>query len=350
MDPNIPILRHAELYYPDGDIVLSAKLETATPLTLVVFRVDKLFLSRHSEVFRGMFEVVSGEKAQESYDGVPVLCMPDRGEDLAMLIEVIYSPVCVYLPPQLAALVVGLADISRKYMVGQIWETIVGKMKSQWPITLELWDARRTYIQAAQDQHEYEHFELFGAMFPEPASAVAFALKHDVPSILPSAFYHLSFTRLDHEYGEFERYEGDRDGVEHLPAARWRLLDAETLRRFLIGKEYLLHNFKMSLDTLLEEASIHSTFQARHPRNQAGMDGKANCRQTMQMMERNLMGVVLNKIDFADIDCLGALEHLKCYVAERGLCDACRVLLTNLLQKRRKEIWERLPAWFNVQQ
>lgn len=97
-DPNIPTVRHPTLYYPDGDIVLSAKLGSATPPTLVLFRVDKLFLSRHSEVFQGMFEVFPSENVQECYGGVPLPCMPDRGEDLAMLIEVIYSPSCVYQP------------------------------------------------------------------------------------------------------------------------------------------------------------------------------------------------------------------------------------------------------------
>lgn len=125
-------------------------------------------------------------------------------------------------------------------------------------------------------------------------------------------------------------------------------MDAETLRRFLVGKEYLLHNFKIGLDTLLEEASIHPTFQVRHLRNPAGMDGNANCKKTMQKMGQSPMGIV--QIDFADIDCLGVLEHLKSYtMAEQRLCNVCRKLLIDLLQKRRREIWERLPAWFNVE-
>ena len=63
----------------------------------MLFRVDKLFLSRHSDVFLDMFAVVPSENVEENYDGVPLVQMPqDKAGDLALLIEVIYDPSCVY--------------------------------------------------------------------------------------------------------------------------------------------------------------------------------------------------------------------------------------------------------------
>ena len=89
--------RHPSLYYTDGDIILSAQAEAESPPILVLFRVDKLFLSRHSDVFRDMFAVAPSENVEEHYDGVPLVQMPqDKAEDLALLIEVIYDPPCVY--------------------------------------------------------------------------------------------------------------------------------------------------------------------------------------------------------------------------------------------------------------
>ena len=86
--------RHPTWYYSDGDIVLRAQSEKESPpSTFVLFRVDKLFLSRHSEVFRDMFTVASSNNVEESYDGAPLVQMAgDKAEDLAMLIEVIYDP------------------------------------------------------------------------------------------------------------------------------------------------------------------------------------------------------------------------------------------------------------------
>lgn len=97
MDEEIQTKRHPTLYYSDGDIVLSAQSETESPPAMVLFRVDKLFLSRHSDIFRDMFAVVSSDNMEERYDDAPLVRMPgDKAEDLAMLIEVIYDPSYVY--------------------------------------------------------------------------------------------------------------------------------------------------------------------------------------------------------------------------------------------------------------
>ena len=83
--------KHPTLYRLDGDIVLSAAL---TPASRQLFRVHKLFLAQHSDVFGGMFQVVSEDHITETYEDVPMVRMPDddRAEDLAVLLDVIYQP------------------------------------------------------------------------------------------------------------------------------------------------------------------------------------------------------------------------------------------------------------------
>ena len=87
--------RHPSLYFADGDIALSAK--TAAGVTQV-FRIDRIFLSRHSEVFRDML-MVSSDKGSvgNMYDGVPLVSLPadDSAEDMESLLKVIYDPGCV---------------------------------------------------------------------------------------------------------------------------------------------------------------------------------------------------------------------------------------------------------------
>lgn len=247
---------------------------------------------------------------------------------------------------ELPIAVTGLADISKKYFVGRIWQTIVAKIKSQWPSTLEEWDKFQDELSAAQLLNECEYFEHFGTRFPEPASAVAFALKHDAPSILPAAFYYLSFTRLDHNYGEIERYDGDRACAEHLSAARWKLLDLPTLRRFLVGKEFLLHTFKNGLDFVASE--MKSAFHVDNS-DQTGTNAHASCAKAMRQMGRELISVALHKVHVSDINCLAILDGLREYVAEQGLCDTCNEKVRDVLERQREIIWERLPVWFEVE-
>ena len=250
----------------------------------------------------------------------------------------------------LAVAVLGLADISRKYMVGRIWQIIVtvDKVKSQRPITLEEWDVYRDKLHAAQIENDFEFFEHFGAGFLEPTSAIAFALKHDVPSILPAAFYHLSFTRLDHNYDEIERYQGDRYGAEHLLAARWKLLDLQMLRRFLLGKEFLLLNFKEGLDQLAKELNDEQ-YVVQHAGGQSGLNRQTACGEIMRSMGKDLIGTALQKIPLTDINRLAILDGLREHVATEGLCDACWELPEDRLEGQRDSIWKRLPAWFEVE-
>lgn len=91
MSEKMLIERHPSLYHADGDIVLSAK---ASPEQRQLFRVHKVFLAHYSDVFRDMFQVVSQENHDETYDGVPVVTMPDddTAEDFATLLDIVYSP------------------------------------------------------------------------------------------------------------------------------------------------------------------------------------------------------------------------------------------------------------------
>lgn len=85
--------RHPSLYFEDGDIVLSAY---ATLTSRQLFRVHRVFLSHYSEVFRGMFAVVSTTNIDEAYDGTPLLRMPDddTAEAVASLLDVMYNSRC----------------------------------------------------------------------------------------------------------------------------------------------------------------------------------------------------------------------------------------------------------------
>ena len=87
-----PVLRrHPDIYFADGDIVLSAPSHK-TVNSVILFRVDTLMLKRHSPIFNDMLQFRPGTTSDEEYDGVPRVHLTDRAEDLATLLSAMYNP------------------------------------------------------------------------------------------------------------------------------------------------------------------------------------------------------------------------------------------------------------------
>ena len=83
--------RHPALYFTDGDIVISA---TSKDKSFVEFyRVDKIFLSRHSKVFAGMFSLPTAPGVHDEYEGVPMVRLfGDDPVGLEDLLKFLYDP------------------------------------------------------------------------------------------------------------------------------------------------------------------------------------------------------------------------------------------------------------------
>lgn len=85
--------RHKTLYFNDGNVVLLA-LRPDQPALL--FRVHKSVLSSHSLVFSNMFDVfdssgmTSNPTDDHSYDGVPLIHMPDDANHLESVLKILY--------------------------------------------------------------------------------------------------------------------------------------------------------------------------------------------------------------------------------------------------------------------
>lgn len=79
-----------------------------------------------------------------------------------------------------------------KYEAEVIRTTILKRIESQWPQTLEEWERRyinrvRSQVILSPEKSE-EEMEVY---FPDPALAVRFALEFDCPKIFPAALYEL---------------------------------------------------------------------------------------------------------------------------------------------------------------
>ena len=84
------IVKHDSLDFPDGDVVLSV---TDNVGLQHVFRVDRVFLSRHSKIFAGMFSLPPSSIAvNEQHDGVPLVqLVGDKLDGVADLLNMMYN-------------------------------------------------------------------------------------------------------------------------------------------------------------------------------------------------------------------------------------------------------------------
>ena len=83
--------RHESLYFDDGDIVLTTPIASRLERKSMVFRVDKVFLARHSRVFKDMFSFTPGQDLRDIYDGVPRVDLADDAESMQGLLSAMYN-------------------------------------------------------------------------------------------------------------------------------------------------------------------------------------------------------------------------------------------------------------------
>ena len=83
--------RHESLYFDDGDIILTAPIASSTERKTMLFRVDKVFLARHSPVFKDMLSFTPGQDPHDTYDGVPRVDLTDDAKDLHGLLAAMYN-------------------------------------------------------------------------------------------------------------------------------------------------------------------------------------------------------------------------------------------------------------------
>lgn len=82
--------RDEELYFTDGNIVLSANDSEGN---LVFFKVHQSMLSKHSTVFADMFSLPAfSVSVTDVYDGAPLVHLQDDIEDLSRSLRVFYDP------------------------------------------------------------------------------------------------------------------------------------------------------------------------------------------------------------------------------------------------------------------
>ncbi|KAI0697577.1 hypothetical protein BC835DRAFT_1337785 [Cytidiella melzeri] len=224
--------RHPSLYHPDGDMVISATSRTKSYIQL--YRVDRRFLARHSLVFKDLLSLGEGSDNEE-YDGAPKVHLHDVAEDVAGLLGALYNMATLpltRLSPETPEKVQGIMRLAFKYDIEALRMVIIRHIEADWPKTLEEWRKRQDEKKAFIEDCQKETPSYLDIPFPEPASAIRFAIEFNIPSILPAAFYELAVAE------------------SNSPFIQWNCLSTADLLRVVAGKSIMAEQLVQHINTI----------------------------------------------------------------------------------------------------
>ena len=218
----------------------------------------------------------------------------------------------------------GVMRLVKKYDLEHLRSTLASRVEAQWPQSLVEWSVYKDYTKRLA-----AHLLLSDARILEPAAAIRLATDHDIPRILPAAFYALSCLNIDDDW-ETRKDRLKRTGRLLLPSARWHLLtqsDHSRLRRGerelnKAGRDYFK---KLSTGTLCTIPNCHMQF-------------------------RDTVGSAVEAI-FAAQERRDMLEVLDIHMKAESwktLCTLCRSKIQKQARDTRENIWQRLPEFFGL--
>ncbi|EIW87225.1 hypothetical protein CONPUDRAFT_96559 [Coniophora puteana RWD-64-598 SS2] len=321
--------RDRSLWYEDGNMVIAAAPSDTKKGLL--FRVHKFILAMHSPVFADMFTLpdIPAETAdpEDFYDGVPLVRMYDKAQDVKDLLKYYYEPssfVVKRYDPQNPNKIRGLMHLARKYQITPLLDRLIKHLKEDWPQTLTEWDVIEGEVKArleSQVDYGYDDHVYVDEVFPEPGTTIRLAREMDIPVVLPAVFYHLSRLKITRERtSEITDFKiiGGR-------TADWSALSEEDLRCLLYGRENLQEYKSIACRPLIFSCS-HKECDAL----------------------KTLCSAIQVLYDSKDI-----LTGLKDFVpkdqyTQKELCVSCWLKVNNLAQNARMDIWKKLPKFFRL--
>ncbi|KAH9948101.1 hypothetical protein B0H21DRAFT_735373 [Amylocystis lapponica] len=256
-------MHHNTLYFPDGDIVLSALVDPVQEEGILIhprqmFRVHRFILRRNSLFFSDMLSLPAPEAldANEMYDGVPLVPMQDSATDLASLLNALPFK---HKDPNTPFLIRGILRLAVKYDMNPLRARILEHWAADWPRTLADWDHFESDIALMKARYDNARDGkldglFFDDHFPEPALAIRVAQDFGCTDILPAAYYRVACVSVKHDWTRARAAEAPLTVTSPLVrgefTARWELLDHADLVRVLAAREFLSSTFFHLADAL----------------------------------------------------------------------------------------------------
>ncbi|KLO06118.1 hypothetical protein SCHPADRAFT_861672 [Schizopora paradoxa] len=298
--------RHDILWFSDGNVVLATDK--------YLFKVYKGLLSMHSSVFRDMFELpnvgrssagdIDDGSAQEMYEGVPLITLAgDKGEDVVHLLRALYDHryySCHSKDTPLET-ILALLLLSAKYDFKDLMTNVVKQISRQFPTSLKKMDS-------IIDDDE--------PIFCEDQNDVGWPLlqaahKCGVDALLPILYFFCSNMDMDVILEEANS------------------ISPECLRTLHKGRDESIFMFSKLISDL--------------PEHLKGDIGKSKC------LDDRLCA---NKARYFELSLLNTpyFFHTRGRdVVKDRLANACKNCCSSVakaIEKRREEIWAKIPSFF----
>ncbi|KAK0200421.1 hypothetical protein DFS33DRAFT_1266808 [Desarmillaria ectypa] len=315
-------------WFEDGNIVLVA--------ANIAFKVHRGQLSRHSEVFEGLFELPQPPGGDDDiYGSTPFVELHDSAQDVAYFLGALYDG--LYFMKTSAedfACISAVLRLSTKYLVEHLRVQCMTRLTQSWPTTLAGWDHREQ--QATNDNGRYLPRE----RVCHPVHIINLSIELGLAEFLPAAFYDLC------RYGPSKIVAGSPSLSD--PSSTITL-STDLLRRTLRGRE---------TGQQFIACFVLKEIQGRTP--SADCPNPDLCVEAFYYITLNLLRAVGGIACGRDADPLFTLAQ-GMGMPDRNdfsdgqkqcglrMCATCKAEFIDACAKARGEVWGLLGTWFGLE-
>jgi hypothetical protein len=241
-----------------------------------------------------------------------------------------------HLDPNTPSSVRHVLALANKYELDHLRNRIVAHLESDWPQSLWEWDQLEGQIHLMSMTWGEKHIcdtmpRFLDDYLPEPASAIRLAREHDIPTILPAAFYHLSRLSIWSDRHAVRSSAGRKSIlIDRQQTAEWDILTVTDYICLLKGRAKLSAATKELLRFTLHIEDGHWS--------------EGRCSTGRRELHEEIREACLHTTDL--------LHTLKLYAARESfgneICDTCSIYIRSDVKMFRDVIWMELPEFFHL--
>ncbi|KAI0055891.1 hypothetical protein BV25DRAFT_1832812 [Artomyces pyxidatus] len=334
-DTGVVIIHSKDLWLQDGTIIVRTT-STETPATITLYKIHKFILALHCSTFASLFEGTHAlfDAGSESYDGLPIMDMPDAADDVRDFLKALYFPIETQRHRHISsplfggnwaafpATYPGILRLAIKYDAPTIQNLIVKVLRMEWTRDVHEWDSLQEKLMAGASMLCEE--EDLSNLFPDPVRAIRLGTELGIFEILPTAYYDLM--RVLYDLALEPLYLAEPRSVDTSQ------LTADQLRRVIIGRKEMCRWLFQAMSEMQppEAGCLH---KASEP-----------CRLSAQ---RWINSQLTQRT--ADYDPVAWLNSAENECSESDACEICVAWMQAKLLRAKWGIWEKLSEFFGLE-
>ncbi|KAJ3500900.1 hypothetical protein NMY22_g19106 [Coprinellus aureogranulatus] len=304
----------SDIWLDDGNIVIQAE-ETQ-------FKVHRGLLARVSPIFADVFSVPQPAHDDIKVEGCPLLHLQDSAQDITHLLSTLYDLRYHTKEPIPLEVAAALLRLGRKYEIKQLFQEIVGRLKTDLPTTLH--DTDNLPDPNGWREITYESELLF--------KIAAFVYESDIPEIRCQASLPPTYFSQDDMIQGAEYVSDDGSTAVSTP------LPPEVHRICLAGRQKLVDRFNVVF-AWVDNLPV------------VGCTSYAQCSRVATALVKALWRPEPKTVRSIDTwscltTCLADLADHPAVLTQ--LCGRCSAMAKEEYESYREETWDQLPSYFGL--